>query len=73
MSDSTKEGVIISLDPKGFGFMKVEGRMKNLFFHAKELMNAEFDELQVGDKLSFTHIATTEKGDQAKEVDLMEA
>lgn len=73
MSESNKEGVIISLDQKGFGFMKVEGRMKNLFFHAKELMNVEFDELKEGDKLSYSHVATTEKGDQAKDVELMEA
>lgn len=54
------EGVIKTIvDGKGFGFIKVEGK-KDVFFHAKNLINANFDDLRAGDKVVFG----TEEGDK---------
>jgi CspA family cold shock protein len=47
------EGVIKKLTDKGFGFIKV-GNGKDLFFHSKSLQGVEFDDLQEGQKVSFT-------------------
>lgn len=48
-----KEGIIAGLTDKGFGFIKVEGMEKDLFFHSKELVDAEFDSLEQGDRVQF--------------------
>ncbi len=57
---------------KGFGFIKgVEGRTKDLFFHAKGLADGlDFADLKVGDKINFDDITTTDKGDAAQGVNL---
>ncbi|OGZ11644.1 MAG: cold-shock protein, partial [Candidatus Lloydbacteria bacterium RIFCSPHIGHO2_02_FULL_51_22] len=55
------EGTIARLTDKGFGFIKVEGREKDLFFHSNELEGVTFDELREGDKVSF-EIADSPKG-----------
>jgi CspA family cold shock protein len=47
------EGTIKTLTVKGFGFITVEGEAKELFFHSNELRGVSYDELKVGDKLSF--------------------
>ena len=47
------EGTIVGLNEKGFGFIKIEGDAKDLFFHSNELMNVRFDDLRQGDKVSF--------------------
>jgi CspA family cold shock protein len=47
------EGTIKKLTDKGFGFIKVGGT-KDLFFHSKNLQGVTFDELQEGQKVSFT-------------------
>jgi cold shock protein len=47
------EGTIKKLTDKGFGFIKTGGD-KDLFFHSKNLQGVEFDELQEGQKVSFT-------------------
>ena len=47
------EGIIKKLTDKGFGFIKTGGD-KDLFFHSKNLQGVEFDELQEGQKVSFT-------------------
>ncbi len=46
-------GVIKKLTDKGFGFIKVEGQEKDLFFHSKALVGVQFNELQEGDAVSF--------------------
>lgn len=48
-----KEGTIVGLTDKGFGFIKSEGMEKDLFFHSNELIGVSFDELQTGDKVTF--------------------
>ena len=59
------EGEIAFLG-KGFGFIKIEGRTKDLFFHAKGLIEGlQFSYLNVGDKLSFRDIESGDKGDAA--------
>ena len=62
-----KTGTIARLTDKGFGFIKVEGRDKDLFFHSNELVNVKFDELREGDTLSF-EIAESPKGPNAVKV-----
>jgi len=62
-----QEGTIARLTDKGFGFIKVEGRDKDLFFHSNELVNCKFDELQEGDKMTF-EIAESPKGPNAVKV-----
>ncbi|MDD3399737.1 MAG: cold shock domain-containing protein [Candidatus Paceibacterota bacterium] len=54
------EGTIKTLTDKGFGFIAVDGEDKDLFFHRNELQGVSFEELKVGDKVSF------EKGDSPK-------
>ncbi len=48
-----KEGTIAGLTDKGFGFIKFDGAEKDLFFHSNELVDVQFDSLQVGDKVTF--------------------
>ena len=61
------EGVIKNLTDKGFGFITVEGEEKDLFFHGNELQGVTFEELNVGDKLSFEK-ADSPKGPNAVNV-----
>ena len=52
---------------KGFGFIAREGEAKDLFFHSKELQGVTFDELKVGDVVTF-ELVETEKGPAATNV-----
>jgi len=54
------EGTIKNLTEKGFGFITVDGEEKDLFFHGNELKGVSYDELKVGDRVSF------EKGESPK-------
>jgi cold shock protein len=47
------EGTIKKLTDKGFGFIKTDG-VKDLFFHSKNVQGVTFDQLQEGQKVSFT-------------------
>ena len=47
------EGTIKNLTDKGFGFIAIEGEEKDIFFHSNELQGVTYDELKVGDKVSF--------------------
>jgi cold shock protein len=62
-----QQGIIAGLTEKGFGFIKIEGQEKDLFFHSNELVNVKFDELNLGDKLSF-EVEQGEKGPKAVRV-----
>ncbi|MES2007129.1 MAG: cold shock domain-containing protein [Patescibacteria group bacterium] len=60
-------GTIKTLTDRGFGFIAQEGGAKDLFFHSKELKGVMFDDLKVGDTLSF-EISEGEKGPSAVNV-----
>jgi CspA family cold shock protein len=47
------EGTIKKLIDKGFGFIKTGGT-KDLYFHSSSLEGVSFEELQVGQKVSYT-------------------
>lgn len=57
-------GTIKTLTDRGFGFISVEGQEKDLFFHSKELVGVLFDELKVGDTVTF-EVVQGEKGPAA--------
>ena len=60
-------GTIKTLTQKGFGFIAREGEVKDLFFHSKELVGITYDELKVGDSVSF-EVVQGEKGPAAVKV-----
>ena len=60
-------GTIKTLTDRGFGFIAREGEAKDLFFHSKELRGVEFDQLQVGDTVTF-EVADGPKGPSAVNV-----
>lgn len=60
-------GVIKSLTEKGFGFIAPEGADKDMFFHSSALIDVMFDELRVGDKVTFDS-EQSEKGPRAVNV-----
>ena len=48
------EGTIKTLIAgKEFGFITVDGEEKDLFFHKNELKGVTYEELKVGDRVSF--------------------
>lgn len=55
---------------RGFGFIAREGSDKDLFFHAKELQNAEFNELQEGAQVEF-EVSEGPKGPSATNVSII--
>ena len=57
-------GTIKTLTDRGFGFISREGETKDLFFHSKELVGVTFDELNVGDTVTF-EVTEGEKGPAA--------
>ena len=62
-----QEGTIARIMDKGYGFIAREGEEKDLFFHANELQNADFNSLKDGDKVTF-EIADGPKGPNATNV-----
>ncbi len=60
-------GTIKTLTDRGFGFISREGEAKDLFFHSKDLSGVAFDDLKVGDNVSF-EVVQTEKGAAATNV-----
>jgi CspA family cold shock protein len=61
------DGTIKTLTDRGFGFISREGEAKDLFFHSKELSGVTFEELRVGDKVTF-EVTQSEKGPAATNV-----
>ena len=60
-------GTIKTLLDKGFGFISREGEAKDLCFHSNELKGVMFDDLKVGDQVSF-EIVDGQKGPAATNV-----
>jgi CspA family cold shock protein len=48
------EGTIKKLMDKGFGFIKVGGGDKDLFFHSSSVQGVRFEDLKEGQKVSFS-------------------
>ena len=46
-------GTIKNLTEKGFGFISREGEAKDLFFHSNDLNGVSYNELKVGDTVTF--------------------
>ena len=55
------QGTIKRLTDRGFGFIAPEGGDKDLFFHAKELQEVQFNDLKEGDAVQF-EISESPKG-----------
>ncbi len=62
------EGNIKRLTDRGFGFIDI-GSTKDLFFHSSALEGVEFDELQEGQRVSYTE-GRGQKGPCAENVKL---
>jgi CspA family cold shock protein len=60
-------GTVKTKVDKGFGFISREGEAKDLFFHSNDLKGITFDEIQVGDAVTF-EIVNGDKGPSAKNV-----
>jgi CspA family cold shock protein len=60
-------GKIARLMDKGFGFIKIDGEEKDLFFHANELQDIAFDDLKEDDDVQF-EVAEGQKGPNATNV-----
>ena len=60
------EGTIKKLMDRGFGFINT-GKDKDLFFHSKNLQGVSFEQLQEGQRVSFTE-GQGAKGPQAENV-----
>lgn len=63
------EGAIKRLTNKGFGFIDT-GSAKDLFFHSSDLEAVSFEELQEGQRVSFTE-GRGPKGPRAENVKLL--
>jgi len=46
-------GTIARLTDRGFGFIAQEGEENDIFFHASELKDVDFNDLKEGDKVTF--------------------
>lgn len=60
-------GTIKTITDKGFGFIAREGETKDLFFHSNDLSGVTFNELKVGDAVTF-EVVDGQKGPSAKNV-----
>ncbi len=60
------QGKIKTLTQRGFGFIEREDE-KDLFFHSNDLVGVEFDDLEVGDEVTF-QVSESDKGPKAVEV-----
>jgi cold shock protein len=60
-------GTVKTKTDRGFGFISRDGETKDLFFHSKDLVGVTFDEIQVGEKVTF-EVVDGPKGQSAKNV-----
>jgi CspA family cold shock protein len=47
------QGTIARLTDRGFGFIKPDGEDKDVFFHAKAVVNVAYNDLKEGDVVTF--------------------
>ncbi|MBL7058108.1 cold shock domain-containing protein [Patescibacteria group bacterium] len=60
-------GTIKKLTDKNFGFIARDDVGNDLFFHANNLVEVEFNDIQEGDKVEF-EIIDTQKGQAADKI-----
>ena len=61
----------VASNERGFGFIAIPGREKQLFFHARELKGVSFADLTIDDEVTIEKIGHhDEKGDFAVGVSL---
>lgn len=61
------QGTVKVKTEKGFGFISRDGQEKDLFFHSNDLQGWTWDDVQVGDQVTF-EMGSGEKGPFAKNV-----
>lgn len=61
------QGTIKKKADKGYGFITPKEGGKDIFFHASELRNVSFDELNEGDSVSYEP-GHNDKGPRAQDV-----
>lgn len=72
METRNVEGVIEKLlEEKGYGFIKVPGYAKSIFFHMKECKGIRFEQLRLHDKVLINQINEDERGLSARNVSLL--
>ena len=62
-----ERGTILSKTEKGYGFIKTTDKGPNIYFHARDLFNVKFYELEIGDQVQF-NLTDTPKGPAAVDV-----
>ncbi len=63
------EGTIKTIADRGFGFITPDNGREDLFFHSSALQDVSIDQLQRGDRVSYTEEADTRgKGPRAADV-----
>ena len=62
-----QKGTIVRIMDKGYGFISIEGNDKDLFFHANELQDINFDDLKEGDSVEF-EVVDGNKGPSAVKI-----
>ena len=60
-------GSIKTMTDKGFGFITPEGGDKDVFFHQSSLVDAQYNDLKVGDAVTF-EVEDSPKGPRAANV-----
>lgn len=72
MAAETIQGQVAFLsDEKGFGFLKVDGYAKDVFFHAKHIRHTTFERIRKGDIVSIGSIKKSDKGFNAEDIFLI--
>lgn len=72
MNSEQYTGVIGNVTEKGFGFVKVDGHTKDIFFHASQVLNVPFNDLRKGDKVLVDSIVEGNKGPVAEGISLIQ-
>jgi len=62
-----ENGKIARIMDRGYGFISREGQDKDLFFHAKDVKEGQFNDMKEGDPVVFT-VSEGPKGPCATEV-----
>jgi len=72
IADSNVNAGVIYNIKEGFGFIKPDHGVENIFFHYSDVIDSDFNDLSEGDKVEFEN-GTNEKGPCAKRVRKIDA